>query len=61
LLLLQLVQHIVPLLVELLILFDVSVLHFFSLLSLLEEEFFSSFVQILLFQFNNSVFCHFSL
>ena len=61
LLLLDLVEHFVPLLVELLVLFNVSVFNFFTLLGLLQEHFFSPLLQILLLELNDSVFGHFSL
>lgn len=60
-LLLGLEQVLVPLLVELLILLDVSLLAFFALLGLVEDELLESAVIILLLELRNSVFGHLSL
>ena len=58
---LQLADGFVPLLVELLVLEDVSLLNLFSLLSLLHEELLDSLLEVLLFELFDSVLCHFSL
>lgn len=60
-LLLGLQEILVPLRVELLILLDVGLLAFLSLLGLLEDKFFVSSLIVLVLELGNSVFGHFSL
>ena len=59
--LLSLQQVLIPLLVELLILLDMCLFAFFSLLSLIEDEFLHPAVVILLLQLRDTVLCHFGL
>lgn len=59
--LLGLLHDIVPVLVELLVLIDVSDFNFLSFLNLILQEFLSSLLEVLVLQLSNSVLCHFSL
>jgi len=61
LLLLQLVQDIIPLLVELLVLLDMRVLYLLPLLGLLQKQLLPALMQVLLFQLNNPVLGHLRL
>jgi hypothetical protein len=60
-LLFDFLESFIPVLVEFLVLHDVALLYFFPLSSLVVEEFFPPSLEVLLFEFFNSVLSHFSL